>query len=191
MYLLGPSGSLFHPLKLPESTSLTKGCFWIFGQFSICNGDNELPTSIYRLFFPFLSFFWPPLSFFLVWKPCNVVLEFLIRCYDTLYFWFLVNFSICNSDNELPASIYRPFWPPFVKFWTLLSFFLNWKSFSMVHEFSMDCYDKCYFGYWEIFWRFGSFFKGSFGKKSFFQLVTFKLGFHLYFMHLVVFITMS
>jgi hypothetical protein len=66
MYLLGPSGSSFHPLKLPESILFTKG-----------------------------------------------------------YFWLLVNFSICNSDNELPASIYRPFWPLFVNFWTLLSFFLN------------------------------------------------------------------
>jgi hypothetical protein len=64
LYLLGPSGSLFRPLKLPESTSFTKGCFWIFGQFSICNGDNELPASIYRLFWPFLSFFDPRCRFF-------------------------------------------------------------------------------------------------------------------------------
>jgi hypothetical protein len=44
VYLLGPNGSLFHPMKLPESTILANGCFLIFGQFSIYNGDNELPT---------------------------------------------------------------------------------------------------------------------------------------------------
>jgi hypothetical protein len=65
MYLLGPSGSSFRPLKLPESTLFTKGCFWLLVNFSISNGDNELPASIYRLFGPFLSFFGPFLSFFL------------------------------------------------------------------------------------------------------------------------------
>jgi hypothetical protein len=44
VYLLGPNISSFHPLKLPESTISEKGCFLTFGQFSIYNGDNELPT---------------------------------------------------------------------------------------------------------------------------------------------------
>jgi hypothetical protein len=86
LYLLGPSGSSFHPLKLPESTSFTKGCFWIFGQFSICNGDNELPTSIYRLFWPFLSFFDPFCHFF--WLE-NHVTWFLSFSLDvTIHFTF-------------------------------------------------------------------------------------------------------
>jgi hypothetical protein len=44
MYLLGPNGSSFCPLKLPKSTILEKGCFLTFGQFSNYNGDNELPA---------------------------------------------------------------------------------------------------------------------------------------------------
>jgi hypothetical protein len=64
MYLLGPSGSLFHPLRLPESTLFTKGYFWLLVNFSISNGDNELPASIYRLFGHFLSFFGPLCHFF-------------------------------------------------------------------------------------------------------------------------------
>jgi hypothetical protein len=44
MYLLGPNGSSFHPLKIPESTISVKGCFFTFGRFSIYNGDYELPT---------------------------------------------------------------------------------------------------------------------------------------------------
>jgi hypothetical protein len=59
MYLLGPSGSSFHPLKLPESILFTKGYFWLLVNFSISNSDNELPASIYRLFGHFLSFFGP------------------------------------------------------------------------------------------------------------------------------------
>jgi hypothetical protein len=57
LYIVGPSESLFRPLKLSESTLLANGFFCLFGQFSIYNGDNELPTSIYRLFWPILSFF--------------------------------------------------------------------------------------------------------------------------------------
>jgi hypothetical protein len=65
MYLLGLSQSLFRPLKLSESTLLENGCFLLLCQFSIYNGDNELPASIYRLFGPFLSFFAPLCHFFL------------------------------------------------------------------------------------------------------------------------------
>jgi hypothetical protein len=64
MYLLGPSRSLFCPLKLPESILFTKGYFWLLVNFSINSGDNELPASIYRLFGPFLSFFGPFCHFF-------------------------------------------------------------------------------------------------------------------------------
>jgi hypothetical protein len=35
----------------------SKGDFLPFGQFPNCNGENELPTSIYRLFWPFLPLF--------------------------------------------------------------------------------------------------------------------------------------
>jgi hypothetical protein len=49
-------------------------------------------------------------------------------------------------------------------------FFYPEKSFSMVQEFLMECYDKCYFGYWEVFWRFGSF-KGLLVKSHFFNFV--------------------
>jgi hypothetical protein len=71
MYLLGPSRSSFRP-KILESTLLAKGCFLLFCQFLIYNGDNELPASIYRLFGPFLSLFGPFSPFFylenrLVW----------------------------------------------------------------------------------------------------------------------------
>jgi hypothetical protein len=65
MYLLGPSGSLFRPLKLPESILLTKGYFWLLVSFSICNSDNELATSIYRPFWPLFVIFWTLESFFL------------------------------------------------------------------------------------------------------------------------------
>jgi hypothetical protein len=64
MYLLGPSGWSFRPLRLTESTLFTKGYFWILVNFSINNGDNEQPTSIYRLFVPFLSIFGPFCHFF-------------------------------------------------------------------------------------------------------------------------------
>jgi hypothetical protein len=64
LYLLGPRGSSFHPLNLPESTLLENGCFLLFCQFSIYNGDNELPASTYRVFGPFLSFFGPFCHFF-------------------------------------------------------------------------------------------------------------------------------
>jgi hypothetical protein len=42
VYLLSPKGSLFCPLKLPESNILAKAFFLNFCQFSIYNGDNEL-----------------------------------------------------------------------------------------------------------------------------------------------------
>jgi hypothetical protein len=69
MYLLGPRGRSFHPLNLPESTLLEKGCFLLFCQFSIYNGDNELLASIYRLFGPFLSFFGP----FVIFSSLKIV----------------------------------------------------------------------------------------------------------------------
>ena len=58
MYLLGPRGSSFRPLKLPESILFTKGYFWLLVNFSINNSDNELPASICH-FLSFLSFFGP------------------------------------------------------------------------------------------------------------------------------------
>jgi hypothetical protein len=64
MYLLGPSRSSFHPLKLLESTLFTTGFFVFLVNFSIRNGNNELPASIYRLFGSFLSFFGPLCHFF-------------------------------------------------------------------------------------------------------------------------------
>jgi hypothetical protein len=76
LYLLGLSGSSFRPLNLLESTLLPKGCFWLIGQFLICNGDNELPTSIYRLFWPFLSFFEPFCHFFRIENHLTWFLSF-------------------------------------------------------------------------------------------------------------------
>jgi hypothetical protein len=64
MYLLGPSGNSFRPLKLSESIIFTKWYFWLLVKFSFSNGDNELPTSIYRLFVPFFVIFRTLLSFF-------------------------------------------------------------------------------------------------------------------------------
>jgi hypothetical protein len=57
LYLLRLRRSSFHPLKLPDSTLLAKGYFWLFCQFSNYNDVNELPYSIYRLFWLFLLFF--------------------------------------------------------------------------------------------------------------------------------------
>jgi hypothetical protein len=57
----------------------------------------------------------------------------------------------------------------------------------MVQEFSLDCHEKCYFGYWETFFGDLGHFEGPLVKSHFFQLVAFKLGFHLHFLHLVVF----
>ena len=54
---------------VPEITTFMKGFFFSRVNFQINNGDNELPTSIYRLFGLFLSLFWAPLSVSLYQKP--------------------------------------------------------------------------------------------------------------------------
>jgi hypothetical protein len=66
-----------------------RGSFGSRINFQISNGDNELPTSIYRLFGLFLSLFWAPLSVSLYQKPFRVIQELygrdLIRYWDNFY----------------------------------------------------------------------------------------------------------
>jgi hypothetical protein len=51
-------------LKLLKSTSLAEGFFSPFGQFSKSNGENELSTSIYRLFLALFATFLTPFVVF-------------------------------------------------------------------------------------------------------------------------------
>jgi hypothetical protein len=70
VYLLGPKGSLFRPLKLPKSTISAKGCFLTFGQFSIYNGDNEQPAFYLQTFLaPFCHF----LDLFAIFSSLKIV----------------------------------------------------------------------------------------------------------------------
>ena len=59
----------------------------------------------------------------------------------------------------------------------------------MVHEFSLDCHEKCSLGIWKLFGVLGRF-EGPLVKRHFFQLIAFKIGFHLHFLHLVVFLSL-
>ena len=73
-----------------------RGSFGSRVNFQINNGDNELPTSIYRLFGLFLSLFWPPLSFSLYQKPFRVIQGLhrrdLIGYWDSFWeFWVIFN----------------------------------------------------------------------------------------------------
>jgi hypothetical protein len=88
IFVLGPSRSLFHPLNLSKSTSLAKGIFYPFGQFSKCNGENELPASIYRLFWPFCHFFDPLYRFSWLGNHLILFLSFLLDVTIHFSFWF-------------------------------------------------------------------------------------------------------
>jgi len=88
LYLLGPSGSLFRPLKLLESTSLAKVFFSPFGQFAKCNGENEMLTSIYRLFCPFCHFLTPFFIFSLLENHLDPFRSLLLGVMIHFSFWF-------------------------------------------------------------------------------------------------------
>jgi len=82
------SGSLFRPLKLLESTSLTKGIFLLLVDFQIAMVKMSYQLLFLGFFGPFCHFMDPPLSFFfLSWKLFDSFSEFLIGCYSTLFFW--------------------------------------------------------------------------------------------------------
>jgi hypothetical protein len=64
--------------------------------------------------------------------------------------------------------LFIDFLAPFCHFLDPFVVFSKLKSFNMVQEFLMDCYDKSYFGYWETFGVLGHF-QGLLVKSHFFN----------------------
>jgi hypothetical protein len=88
LYLLGPSGSSFRPLKLPESTSLAKGIFYLLVNFQNAMVKMSCQLLFIDFFGPFCHFFDPLCHFFWLGNHLIPFLSFLLDVMIHFSFWF-------------------------------------------------------------------------------------------------------